>query len=282
MIIEITKRRMSIPEIKKSWANVVNPSAGRDVVAVIDVYTENKQVSMEPKQENPKRPSTFKQDVDPEAFKIAEEFYKNHHEEITKTNKRNDLEKIFYKQYPNPMVEFPVVLYALAKGMKVVNVFDRGSCLEWHKSNPATINRVKRSFKKPTHTGDGWTQMGKAPTQTEPISTQHLEPEDKNAQNHPIDKSEKPTLDELVQKIGSIKAEINDLDSEISFLLTFHTEHLREIQRVDEINDKELGVFLKGFHEKMIVELERVLDTIQAEINSKKEIQSSYCDMLKQ
>jgi hypothetical protein len=32
----------------------------------------------------------------------------------------------------------------------------------------------------------------------------------------------------------------------------------------------------------MIVELERVLDTIQAEINSKKEIQANYCDMLKQ
>jgi hypothetical protein len=273
---------MSTPEIKKSWANVVNPSAGRDVVAVIDIYTENTQVAIEPTQENTKRPSTFKQDVDPEAFKIAEEFYKNHQDEITKTTRRNDLEKIFYKQYPNPMVEFPVVLYALAKGMKVVNVFDRGSCLEWHKTNPATINRVKRSFKKPSQTSDGWTHIGNARAQTEPISPQHFEPEDKNAQNHPIDKSEKLSLDELVQKIGSIKAEITDLDSEINFLLTFHTEHLREIQRAQEINDKELGIFLKSFHEKMVVELERVLDTIQAEINSKKEIQSSYCDMLKQ
>jgi hypothetical protein len=273
---------MSIPEVKKSWAHVVNPAAGRDVVAVIDIYTENTQAAVEPKQEMVKRPTTFKQDVDPEAFKIAEQFYKTHYEEITKTTKRNDLEKIFHHYHPNPVIEFPVVLYAMAKGMKVVNVFDRGSCLEWHKTNPATINRAKRLFKKPSQTSDGWTHMGTPCAQTETISPQPFEQEIKNEQPHPIQASENLTLDEIVEKIGSIKAEISHLDSEIGSLLNFHTEHLNEIQRVDEIKDKELGVFLKSFHQKMIVELERVLDTIQAEINSKKEIQANYCDMLKQ
>ena len=279
-------KEMTSSEIaeKKTWAKIVNPDAGSQVVAVIDIYRTLPSDNEGKKEESPK---SFKQEVDPVAFKIAQDFYEKCQTEITATTRRNDLEKIFKTWIQNPEREFSMVLYALAKGMKVVNVFDRGAALEWHKCHSSTINRTKRAMKKPCQTSDGWTSIG-TPSQKkeEPIEESYPKPkfdrEDVSVPNLPEVEPEILSMTEIVEKIGQIKTEIKGLDTEIESLLAFHREHLREINRVDEIQPKDLGNYLKTFHEQMIIELERVLDSIQAEINSKRELQSRYCDMLKQ
>jgi len=267
-------------ETKKTWAMIVNPDAGSEVVAVIDIYRESPKKEQEP--EINRNQKSFKSEVDPVGFKIAQDFYEKCGAQITTTTRRNDLEKIFTAWNPHSEREFPIVLYALAKGMKVVNVFDRGAALEWHKCHTANINKTKRAMKKPHQGADGWTNIGPPEDKKdEPLDEKEFTPKVHQAEvseTIPVTLS----MDEIVQKISQTKSEINDLDSEIQSLLAFHREHLREIDRVESIQDKQLGVYLKKFHERMVTELEKVLDSIQAEINSKKEIQSHYCDMLKQ
>jgi hypothetical protein len=276
---------MTAIETTKSWAKIVNPTAGEragEVVAVIDIYREMPSVKPE-NQENPKR--SHNQEVDHVALKIAQDFYEQCQKEITATTRRNDLEKIFRNFCEQPEREFAVVLYALAKGMKVVNVFERGASLEWHKFNPSVINRTKRSLKKPTTSNDGWTTKGQPPVakeyQVEPAKFQREETHVPSLPEAVIE-NEPLSMDEIIQTIAQSKAEIKELDNEIESLLNFRREHLGEINRVQEISNKDLGAHLKGFHEHRVIDLESLLDSIQAEINSKKEIQSRYCDMLKQ
>jgi len=264
---------------KKTWAKIVNPDAGSQVVAVIDIYTES------PKPENvvQTKQRSFKTEVDPIGFKIAKDFYENCQKEITATTRRNDLEKIFQKWNPTPEREFSVVLYALAKGMKVVNVFDRGASLEWHKCHSSVVNKMARTFKKPTKDAEGWTNIGVPEQKKENVPSDEPVPTLTIASEAFTVPAETPmSMDEIIQQITKIKAQINSLDEEIQFLLAFHREHQREITRVESIENKELGQHLKKFHQQMLLELEKTLDMIQASINSEKLAQDFYCDLLKE
>ena len=276
---------------KKSWAKIVNPSASEsskknEVVAVIDIYRETTIAESAAKEEPPKK--SYSQDVDPVAFEIAQDFYEQWHSDVSATTRRNDLEKLFYQHYPNPQREFAIVLFALAKGMKVVNVFNRGQDLEWQKFSKRTINRTKRTLKKPVQSQDGWTYIGKSAPETQPEQTNDVAPSPNfNQESTPVPtlpESEETvlTMDEIIAKISKVNGEIKDLDTEIESLLVFHREHLREMKRTEEISNKSLGQYLNTFHDQMVHNLETVLDSIQSEINAKKTEKSRYCDMLKQ
>jgi hypothetical protein len=269
-------------ESKISWAKIVNPEAGSastgEIVAVIDIYREAP-AATEQREEAPKR--SFSQEIDPVAFSVAQNFYEQRHADVTATTRRNELERLYRKFSTDPQCEFPVVLFALAKGMKVVNVFNRGQDLEWHKSSKSTINRAKRSFSKPIQKEDGWTTVGREIRVAEKPSPK-FKKEETVVPTLPDTPAESLSMDEIVGKIGQIKGDIKDLDTEIEALLVFHREHLREINRIQDISDKSLGQHLNDFHHRMVIELEKVLDSIQSEIVEKRQAQSHYCDMLKQ
>lgn len=267
---------------KMSWAKIVNPEAGSsstgEIVAVIDIYREAP-AENEQKDESPKK--GFSQVIDPVAFGVAKNFYEQWHTEVIATTRRNDLESLYRKFSTDQQCEFPVVLFALAKGMKVVNVFNRGQDLEWHKTSKSTINRTKRSFSKPTQQADGWTTVGREIRVAEKAAPK-FKKEEVPVPTLPDTPAESLPMDEIVAKIGQIKGDIKDLDTEIEALLLFHREHLREINRSEIISDKSLGQHLHNFHHRMVIELEKVLDEIQAAIVEKRQAQSHYCDMLKQ
>jgi hypothetical protein len=269
-------------ESKMSWAKIVNPEAGSssagEIVAVIDIYREVP-AAKEQREEAPKR--SFSQAIDPIAFCVAQNFYEQWQTDVIATTRRNELEKLYRRFSTDQKCEFAVVLFALAKGMKVVNVFNRGQDLEWHKSSKSTINRAKRSFSKPIQKEDGWTTVGREIRVVEDSSPK-FKKEESVVPTLPDTPSESLSMDEIVGKIGQIKGDIKDLDTEIEALLVFHREHLREINRVQDISDKSLGQHLNDFHHRMVIELEKVLDSIQSEIVEKRQAQSLYCDMLKQ
>ena len=287
------------PVNKMSWAKIVNPNplssssdAKTDVIAIIDIT----QTHEDP---NPKKP--FKQEVDYRAAEMAKNFYEQNQDKIVGTARRNDLERLFNQFFPNPEREFAVVLFAMAKGLKCVNVFNRGQQFEWFKTSKTVINRTFRSLKKPVQSSDGWTAVG---GKVEDFPTAKLESnettEEPRENQQPVtapnfrrEIEPVPTLpettetvplsiDQIVGNISALKQEISDLDIEIEALLAFHREHLREINRSTGISNKSLGQHLHGFHTASVQRLEQVLDEIQAEINQKRESLALYCDMLKQ
>jgi hypothetical protein len=284
---------------KMSWAKIVNPnpvsspssSVQTDVVAVIDII----QTRQDPAPtSNLRKP--FKQEVDYVAAEMAKNFYDQCQEKIVGTARRNDLETLFNQFFPNPAREFPMVLFAMAKGFKCVNVFNRGQDLEWFKTSKTAINRAFRALKKPVQSSNGWTTVGgkvedSPVAQSEPnevVETPKRNPEPATPTFKPVPTLPETTetvplsLDQIVGTISALKQEISDLDTEIEALLAFHREHLREIKRTTEISDKSLGEHLHAFHTASVQRLEPVLDEIQAEIDQKREKVALYCDMLKQ
>jgi len=272
-----------------SWAKIVNPNSTssttkQDVVAIIDIIHTH---------EETKTKKPLRQEVDYRAAEMAKNFYEQCQEKIIATARRNDLEKLFNQFFPNPEREFSVVLFAMAKGLKCVNVFNRGQDLEWFKTSKTAINRTFRNLKKPVQTTDGWTTVG---GKLEDFPTSNLEPcqnPEHTAPNFRREIETVPTLpettettplslDQIVSNISGLKQEIADLDTEIEALLAFHREHLREINRTTEISNKSLGQHLREFHTSSVQRIEQVLDDIQSEINQKREKVALYCDMLKQ
>jgi hypothetical protein len=290
---------------KLSWAKIVNPnpvsspssSVQTDVVAIIDIIQTRQDSSANSKK-------IFKQEVDYVAAEMARDFYEQHQTEIVATARRNELESLFHKFFPNPAREFAMVLFAMAKGFKCVNVFNRGQELEWFKTSKTAINRAFRALKKPVQSSNGWTTVGgkvedSPVAQSEPdevvetpkqVFKRNPEPAAPTFKREivPVPTLPETTetvpllLDQIVGTISTLKQEISDLDTEIEALLAFHREHLREINRTPEISDKSLGQHLHGFHTTSVQRLEQVLDEIQAEINKKREKLAVFCDMLKQ
>ena len=294
---------------KMSWAKIVNPNPSsspssnitQDVVAIIDII----QTTSQDAAASATTKKHFKQEVDYRAAEMAKNFYDQCQDKIVATARRNDLEALFNQHFPNPYREFAMVLFAMAKGFKCVNVFNRGQDLEWFKTSKTAINRAFRALKKPVQSSDGWTAVGGKVEDFPVAKPESSEPAEKPKENTkknpepvaaPTFKREivpVPTLpetteivpmslDQIVGTISELKQEIADLDNEIEALLAFHREHLREINRSTEISNKSLGQHLHEFHTASVQRLEQVLDDIQAEINQKREKVALYCDMLKQ
>lgn len=107
--------------------------------------------------------STVKSEVHPQALEIAKDFYTKYYEDIVQTNHREELRSVFAEYAPQANNRaFSIVLYAMAKGMRVVNVFNRGQ-IEWRESSTTHeyFTMKKRSGKqKLIAQADGWTSVG--------------------------------------------------------------------------------------------------------------------------
>lgn len=265
----------------------------------------------------------YKQEVDTIAKEVAIKFYEQCQTDMLGIARRSDLERLFNKTFPNSQKEFAVVLFAMAKGLKCVNVFNRGQELEWFPLSKTQLNRIKRAMRQlvPVPATGGWTAVGavaaaieaesiEAETEEQPIqkpiqnqietipaaavaavadAKQQPKPDFTSKSNDvevpafPDTPEPQPiSTEDLIQEISRLRAEIKEVDFEIESLITFHREHLREMNRVKTINDKQLGTDLFDFHNSMKSRHEHVLDDLQTEISRKREKLAKLCDLLKQ
>lgn len=289
---------------KKSWANIVGKSdtSSMETVAIIEVHEyhdEAPAVAVPIKTHERKfvaEKKNYSADIDPVALDIARDFYECYQSDITGFTRRNDLQQFFHQEMPQAEREFPIVLYALAKGLRLVNCFNRGQDLEWRepsKMKKKTYNKDAGASKKKTVSADGWVTVGKiVPTAVSvPISLPVEDlgtPSPRFSREVDVPVTQKPdedrpkmSDDEIMAKIASFKADIKDLESEIEALIPFHREHLREFKRFEGLPNP-WAKKLATFHDNSARNLEDMLDELQNEANRITKLKNQHCDMLKQ
>jgi hypothetical protein len=294
-----------------SWAKIVKSHLDQNPQSEIVIeFTTTAAAVPTALTSSPPQENKYNQEVDVIAKEIAIKFYEQCQTQFQGIVRRSELEKLFNNTFPNSEIEFPVVLFALAKGLKCVNVFNRGQDLQWFPLSKTQLNRIKRSMKQPVQATDGWTAVGAVaaaqiqkpektqqeikavvvPEPAEPAAaTQQPKPDftinsnDVDVPTFPDTPEQQPiSTEELIQLISGLRGEIKDIDTEIESLIVFHREHLREMNRVKTINDQQLGNDLYSFHNRMRTYHEEVLDDLQLEISRKREKLAKLCDLLKQ
>ena len=281
----------TVATTKKSWANIVGQSENvMETVAVIEVHEEIVVPQTKKHNDYPvTEKKNYSTDVDPLAMDIARNFYECYQDQIVGFTRRNDLQHFFHQEFPNAECEFPVVLYALAKGLRLVNCFNRGQDLEWRQ--PMKKHYNTKDTKKKNVSADGWVTIGKTnnvTVQAKPIEEPIVEPSprfskkvDVPENQGPVEELPKLNDDEIIAQIGQLKTEIKVLENEIESLIPFHREHLREMKRFDSTTNS-LSKRMYAFHDNAAKNLEDMLDELQNEINIKTKTKNQLCDMLKQ
>jgi hypothetical protein len=216
-------------------------NAQTEIVAVIEIHQEDTPTGNQgnTRQEAPRK-NTHSNEVKPEATEAAHEMFRSRRTEILGTKYRTELEIIFREVFPHSTnVSFAEVLFALAKGLKLVNVFNGGKNLEWHIGKyqpPKKETRVKKF-----QSGDGFTTYAKVA----PVA-------------------ERPQLAPIAVKTSAPIQAIDPIDA-----LKFATQDLKETeefveeyrQKHQQIGDKIKGMvaqYESGVKNKRV--LERVLD----------------------
>ena len=272
--------------------------------------------------------STVKTEVHPQALEIAKDFYSKHYEQIVQTQHREELRSVFTVYAPQANNRaFSIVLYAMAKGMRVVNVFNHGQ-VEWRESSATQefLSAKKRTTRqKLIVQSDGWTSVGVPSTdileetqqpkqQTHPVSKPTItvpkhttrvndnlfvslaESED-TKEDAPSPRFSKEgeyivktkatafpeySMDDLIERIRGLTDRIKTHDMEIENLIPFHREHLREMRRINALeNRSELEERLYSFHDTHSQQVADMLDNIQDEMNRLIKEKRELCDQLK-
>lgn len=276
-----------------SWAKIVKSHLDQNPQC--EIVIEIDQVPAVPEQQQPPpQLHAHSKDVDSIAKEIASHFYEQNNTQLHGFVRRSDVEQLFHQKFPGSEKDFPVVLFALAKGLKCVNVFNRGQDLQWFPLSRTQLNRIKRSMKQKVPSSDGWTGIGAKAVHERPPSPPIEEEHEQEkpdfateiAANVPsfpnTPEQEQLSPEVLMHQISQVRGEIKETDGEIESLIVFHREHLREMNRVKTISDTQLGIDLFNFHDIMKSKFEVVLNDLQAEISAKRERLARLCDLLKQ
>lgn len=278
-----------------SWAKIVKSHLDQNPQSEIVIEIDHDAVpnNTVEQQQPPQHAHHHSKEVDLGAKEIAIHFYEQNHIQLHGLVRRSDVEHLFHQKYPGSEKDFAVVLFALAKGLKCVNVYNRGQDLQWFPLSKTQLNRIKRSMKQKIPSSDGWTGIGAKAVHDHPL--QHPIEEDRdqekpdfatesaaNVPSFPNTPEQEPiSPEDLMHQISQVRGQIRELDGEIESLIPFHREHLREMNRVKTINDTQLGIDLFNFHDCMKSKFEVVLNDIQAEIAVKRERLARLCDLLK-
>ena len=215
-------------------------NANTEIVAVIEIHQETSTGNQETQHQEAPRKNTHSNEVKPAAIEAAHEMFRSRRSEILGTKYRSELEIIFREVFQNAAdVSFAEVLFAMAKGLKLVNVFSGGKNLEWHigKYQPPKRDTRMKKFQS----GDGWTV---------------------NAKSAPV--AERPQLAPIAVKPSAPIKAIDPIEA-----LKFATQDLKEAeefvdeyrQKYQQIGDKIKGMvaqYESGVKNKRV--LERVLD----------------------
>ena len=251
-----------------------------------------------------KHTEPLKTTVDDRALEIARSFYGSPQSaNIRSLTTRRALAELFRSVVGESPVSFAMVLFAMAKGMRVVNVFDSGEKLEWRNvassssssaseqpilKKPATATAsVATSAKKVIVTTDkeGWSTVVKGnakPKDTPPavhVAREVLEPivverevlEPVAAVAEPVSQTDET---KLIEDLQVAKNSIRKLEAEIAILVDEHTS----IQEQIKICPIERVV---EFHRATITQLEHILDGMEAERVALIQHKNELCDKLK-
>lgn len=215
-------------------------NAQTEIVAVIEIHHDTATGNQGPARQEQPIKNTHSNQVKQEATEAAHEMFRNCRTAIVGTKYRNELELIFREVFPNSTnVSFAEVLFAMAKGLKLVNVFNGGKNLEWHIGKyqpPKKETRVKKF-----QSGDGFTTYAKvAPVAERP-------------QLAPVATKTKESVPEI-DPIEALKLATQDLKETDEFLDEYRPKH-------QQIGDKIEGMvhqYESGTKNKRV--LARVLD----------------------
>jgi hypothetical protein len=248
-----------------------------------------------------KHSEPLKTTVDDRALEIARSFYGSPQSaNIRSLTTRRALAELFRSVVGESPVSFAMVLFAMAKGMRVVNVFDSGEKLEWRNvassssssaseqpilKKPATstvTSTVATSAKKVIVTTDkeGWSTVVKGnakPKDTPPAV--HVAPEKpivvEREVLEPVAEPVSQTDEtKLIEDLQATKNSIRKLEAEIEILVDEHTS----IQEQIKICPIERVV---EFHRATITQLEHILDGMEAERVALIQHKNELCDKLK-
>lgn len=259
---------------------IVQPTPKTEVVAVIDVV--EVPAAAEKKE--------YKNEVDPSALRLALNFYDTKRSTITETTRRSDLAKIFAETYPQTTIDFAVVLFALAKGLRCVNVFNRGQNLEWREPHKQTLNKLRREMKKPVKV-DHFDEPAPTPVKTAPVPAPTPSAPVKKAPetSKPVEPIRQPKFEaetvkidsnDILGSMASIIKQINLLDSEITELMPFHEQHLLQIARIEKGQRTSITEKLHDLHTGQAKEIEMALDAMTSEIAELKKRKNELCEKL--
>ena len=300
---------MSVPKNaiapnSKKWSDLFDKPAQdqSNVIATLEIHHEDtsKPRDQDTAQNTQKRSS----DVLPDAFKIAEHLYITELDAITKTTTRSELET-FYDNHilaetradlAELGIGFREVLFAMAKGMKVVNVFRPEGMKEqqmgWHKPDLKYRTANKESKKRLHPQSDGWTGVGKAPTpeiksvkiQTPEITLTPVH--DSIIVNAAVAKYS-PSVDDgkldddaIIAGIKTIKIDMDNHLCAIESLVPLHDDHADKITIIDS-NPCSVAKRVVSFHKHAKAELVILLDQLQLELDDMKARKVWLCEQLK-
>jgi hypothetical protein len=248
-----------------------------------------------------KHTEPLKTTVDDRALEIARSFYNSPQStNIRSITTRKELAELFRSIVGESPVSFAMVLFAMAKGMRVVNVYAAGEKLEWRTVAPsssssssatATVQPIaKKSVTSSTATkkaanvtidNDGWSTIIKgtakpkdtvvaavAETVTPVVAVVAAVTETVTPAPEPAPETQ------LIEDLQSTKCSIRKLEAEIAILVDEHSsiqEQIKScpIERVVE------------FHRATIAQLEHLLDGLEAERVALIQHKNELCDKLK-
>ena len=257
-----------------------------------------------------KHTEPLKTTVDDRALEIARSFYGSPQAaNIRSITSRKELAELFRSIVGESPVSFAMVLFAMAKGMRVVNVYASGEKLEWRTVAPSSSSSSSNASEQPivkkkpvsssAHTAtpatkktanvttdkEGWSTIVKGTAKPKDISvavvaTVVAEPE-KPATT--VVAAPEPVVvvaavaepeAQIIEDLQATKASIRKLEAEIAILVDEHSsiqEQIKScpIERVVE------------FHRVTIAQLEHLLDEMEAERVALIQHKNELCDKLK-
>jgi hypothetical protein len=270
-------------QISKKWADLFDKTASTDnggqVIATIEIHHDTPH---QPATQDETQSSKNSSEVHPEAMKVAQHLYITQLDVITKTKTRSDLNAFYDKRIDDAThqklselgIGFREVLYAMARGMRVVNVFRLADKKEqemgWHKPEEKYRNLHKESKKRLQPQPDGWTNIGVPPPI--PEIKKASEPETKKI----VEKSATQTIKQDVQEsqvIQPAKYQPNEEDGK-------HDDHAAKISII-ETNPCDVAKRVVEYHKHARDELVTLLDTLQFELDGMKARKVWLCEQLK-
>lgn len=249
-----------------------------------------------------KHTEPLKTTVDDRALEIARSFYGSPQaSNIRSITSRKELAELFRSIVGESPVSFAMVLFAMAKGMRVVNVYASGEKLEWRTVAPSSSSSSSSASEQPitkkpvasstpatkktanvTTDKEGWSTIVKGTAKPKDISVAVVaavaEPEKSVAAvaiPEPIVVAAVAEPEaQIIEDLHATKASIRKLEAEIAILVDEHSSIQDQIkccpiERVVE------------FHRITIGQLEHLLDGMEAERVALIQHKNELCDKLK-
>lgn len=307
----MTTTQQSSNNASKKWSDLfdkqpssVQTQGDSTVIATIEIHHQDQ---AQPQATAITKKTTKNSEVKGEALKIATHLYTTQLDTITKMKTRGDLEK-FYCEHISAEIQqqlfelgigFSEVLYALARGMKVVNVFRPPNQTEqemgWHKPEQKYCIAHKESKKRIQRQPDGWTLIGKVPQpEIQPVEKKTDTVVEKpvevlpsscvegvqSVKYHPDEKDTKLDDDAIIHEIKSIKSDMENHLCAIESLVPLHDDHSDKIT-ILEANSCAVAKRVVDYHKHAKEELVQLLDTLQFELDAMKSRKVWLCEQLK-